>query len=103
LFKRVLKAYKNKNKKYKMIYKDLKIEELQKYCAVLSEKEKNLIHLQSFDFGSSFFNCIKNIDNSWVISAEEIANCVDKQYFWLKNLELILFVPMTYPDIPFYL
>lgn len=84
-----------------MIYKDLKIEELVKYCAVLTDNEKDLIHLQSFDFGSSFFNVIKNIDNNWVLSAEEIVNCVDNQYFWLKSLELIEYIPKEIQGIPF--
>lgn len=83
-----------------MTLKDLKISEseLLKYVAVLTEKEKILINGQSFDFGSSFFNVIVDNFGNYVVSAQEIENVKDKNYFWLKSLELIEYVAIDYSN-----
>jgi alpha-N-acetylglucosamine transferase len=93
-----------KNKYKNMIYKDLKIEseDLSKYVAVLSSKEKDLINYKSFDFGSSFFNVITDNFGNFVVSAEEISNIIDKEYEWMKSLELIEYVAIDYSNSPLY-
>lgn len=88
-----------------MKLKDLKLSEINllKYVAVLTEKEKNLINGKSFDFGSSFFNVIIDSFGNYVVSAQEIENITDKNYFWLKSLELIEYVAIDYSNFDIYL
>lgn len=42
----------------------------------------------------SFFNPIETaIENQWIISVEEMANCVNDEFMWVKYLPLIIYVP----------
>ena len=41
----------------------------------------------------SFFNAIQNISDNWIISQEEMNQCVNPLYIWVKDLPLIPYVP----------
>jgi hypothetical protein len=41
----------------------------------------------------SYFYPIQDIDDNWVISIEEIEQCVNPDFMWVKNLLLIDYKP----------
>jgi hypothetical protein len=41
----------------------------------------------------SYFNPIQDAQDNWVISTEEMEQCVNTDYLWVKDLELIEYVP----------
>jgi hypothetical protein len=45
----------------------------------------------------SYFNPIQDANNNWVISVEEMEQCVNPDYLWVKDLELIEYVPKPTP------
>ena len=45
----------------------------------------------------SYFNPIQDANNNWVISIEEMEQCVNPDYLWVKELELIEYVPKQIP------
>ena len=45
----------------------------------------------------SYFNPIQDANNNWVISIEEMEQCVNPDYLWVKELELIEYVPKETP------
>lgn len=47
---------------------------------------------QIFD-EDSFFNPIQDANDDWIISEEEINFCTNTEFFWVKNLPLIEYLP----------
>ena len=47
---------------------------------------------QMFD-EDSFFNPIQDANDDWIISEEEINFCTNPEFFWIKNLPLIEYLP----------
>jgi hypothetical protein len=45
----------------------------------------------------SYFYPVQDADNNWIISTQEIDNCVNEQFLWIKELPLIEY---KQPDIP---
>lgn len=45
----------------------------------------------------SYFNPIEDADNNWVISQEEMDQCVNPDFLWVKNLPLIDYNPKPTP------
>jgi len=45
----------------------------------------------------SYFNPIEDADNNWVISQEEMEQCVNPDFLWVKNLPLIDYNPKPTP------
>jgi hypothetical protein len=43
----------------------------------------------------SYFNPIQDAQDNWVISVEEMEQCVNPDYLWVKDLPLIEYVPIT--------
>lgn len=41
----------------------------------------------------SYFNPIQDINDDWVISQEEVDQCINPDFMWVKNLPLIEFIP----------
>lgn len=41
----------------------------------------------------SYFNSIQDAKDNWAISEEEIYNCTNKNFEWLKELKLIEYTP----------
>jgi len=41
----------------------------------------------------SYFNPIQDFNDDWVISTEEIDQCINPDFLWVKNLPLIEYIP----------
>ena len=48
----------------------------------------------------SYFNPIQDLNNNWVISIEEINQCVNPDFLWVKNLPIIEYIPKPPPFPP---
>jgi hypothetical protein len=46
----------------------------------------------------SLFYPIQDADDNWVISQEEINQCVNSLFLWVKNLPLIDYKPKQFED-----
>ena len=68
------------------------------YVGLLTEVQKDELVGQLFD-EDSYFNPIQDANDNWIISIEEIENNVNPSFDWLKELEMIIFVPKQY-DLP---
>ena len=40
-----------------------------------------------------YFNPIQDNNDNWIISVEEMEQCINTDYLWVKDLELIEYVP----------
>ena len=70
------------------------------YVGLLTETQKDELVGQEYT-PDSFFNPIQdNVDN-WVISIEEMEYCTNELFLWVKDLELIVYVPKENPFPPF--
>jgi hypothetical protein len=62
------------------------------YVGLLTESQKNELFGQLYD-EDSYFNPIQDINNDWIISVEEIDQCVTPEFQWVKDLPLIEYIP----------
>jgi hypothetical protein len=62
------------------------------YVALLTEKEKNLLVGQLY-MPDSYFNPVQDADLNWFISVEEIDQCTNDEFMWVKDLPLIPYNP----------
>ena len=65
---------------------------------LLTIEQKQEISGQEFT-KDSYFYPIQDIDGNWIISIEEIEQCVNDNFIWVKNLPLIEYKPMQNLDI----
>jgi len=65
---------------------------------LLTEIQKDELVGQMYD-EDSYFNPIQDINNNWIISIEEIEQCVNTIFIWVKELPLIPFEPKPNPPI----
>ena len=63
---------------------------------LLTETQKDELVGQLYDL-DSYFNPIQDIDNNWIISVEEIEQCVNPNFLWVKDLPLIEYKPKPTP------
>jgi hypothetical protein len=68
------------------------IKELDKYCGLLTQSQAESLVGQTYQ-PDSYFNPIQDVDDNWVISPEEIAYCSNTAFMWVKDLEMIIYVP----------
>lgn len=59
---------------------------------LLTIEQKNEIQGKEYA-PDSFFNAIQNISDNWIISQEEMNQCINPLYIWVKDLPLIPYVP----------
>lgn len=80
---------------------DLTQEEKAIYVGLLTVEQKDLLVGQLFD-EDSYFNPILdgNDPQNWIISIEEIEQNIYPEFNWLRDLEMIIFVPVVNP-MPF--
>jgi predicted DNA-binding transcriptional regulator len=76
----------------------LTAEEKLTYVGLLTELQKNEIVGQLYA-PDSYFNPIQDVNNNWIISIEEMEQCVNPEYLWVKDLELIPYEPKPTPPI----
>ena len=82
-----------------MRLKDITPEQYSLYVGLLTIEDKdNLVGQWYMD--DSFFNPIQDADDNWVISVEEINQCVNPDYLWVKDLPLIPYNPKPSPPFP---
>jgi hypothetical protein len=65
---------------------------------LLTIAEKDSLVGQLYDEDSYFFP-IQDDFNQWVISTEEIDQCVNSEFIWVKDLPLIEFIPKPEPPL----
>jgi len=63
---------------------------------LLTLEQKNAIAGQLYA-PDSYFNPIKDINNDWVISTQEMNDCVVEEFMWVKDLPQIDFEPKPTP------
>ena len=82
-----------------MNLKDLTPEQYSLYVGLLTISEHEQLIGQWYA-PDSYFNPIQDADNNWVISVEEINQCVNPDYLWVKDLPLIPYNPKPSPPFP---
>jgi len=78
--------------------KDIKQTQWDLYVGLLSEQQKDSLLLQWYA-PDCYFNPIQDLNDNWVISVEEMANCVNEEFLWVKDLPLIIYEPKPTPPI----
>lgn len=63
---------------------------------LLTETQKDEL-LGQWYAPDSYFNPIEDADNNWVISQEEMSQCVNPDFLWVKDLPLIEYKPKPTP------
>jgi hypothetical protein len=65
---------------------------------LLTEIQKDELIGQLYD-EDSYFNPIQDLNDNWIISVEEIDQCVNPEFMWVKDLPLIPYEPKPTPPI----
>jgi hypothetical protein len=69
------------------------------YVGLLTIDQYNQIVGQMYD-EDSFFNPILDFYDQYIISVEEINFCTNPEFFWVKDLPLIEYIPKEQPFPP---
>jgi len=69
------------------------------YVGLLTIEEKDSLIGQLYD-DDSYFNPIQDANDDWIISVEEIDQCVTPEFQWVKDLPLIEYKPKPEPSLP---
>jgi len=65
---------------------------------LLTLQQKEEIQGQEFA-PDSYFNSIQDEEDNWVISIEEMEQCVNPEFIWVKDLPLIEYKPKEIENI----
>ena len=65
---------------------------------LLTETQKDELIGQLYD-KDSYFNPIQDVNDNWIISIEEIDQCTNHEFIWVKDLPLIPYEPKPTPPI----
>ena len=71
---------------------DLTAEQILTYVGLLTIEQKDSIVGQIYA-PDSYFNPIQDVNDDWVISVEEMEQCVNPDFMWVKDLPMIEYVP----------
>jgi hypothetical protein len=77
---------------------DITREEYATYVGLLTVEQKDELVGQMYA-PDSYFNPIQDLNDNWVISVEEMANCTNEEFIWVKDLPLIIYEPKPSPPI----
>jgi len=77
---------------------DITTEDITTLVGLLTEIQKDEIAGQPYS-ADSLFNPIQDVDENWVISTEEMIYCTNEEFMWVKDLELIPYLPKPSPFI----
>ena len=77
---------------------ELTQEEKTTYVGLLTEAQKDELVGQLYD-EDSYFNPIQDLNDNWIISVEEIDQCVNPEFMWVKELPLVPYEPKPTPPI----
>jgi hypothetical protein len=75
---------------------ELTSEQRTTYVGLLTELQKDELIGQVYA-PDSYFNAIQDIDNNWIISTQEMEQCVNTDCLWVKDLPLIEYKPKPTP------
>jgi hypothetical protein len=75
-----------------MKLKDITTEDLNTLVGLLNQEQKDSLVGQLYT-DDSYFNPIQDANDNWIISTEEMINCTNELFLWVKELELITYVP----------
>jgi hypothetical protein len=78
--------------------KDIAPKDMPIYVGLLTEDQKNQLTGQLYT-DDSYFNPIQDAEDNWVISTEEMQFCTNPDFFWVKDLPLILYNPKPEPPL----
>jgi hypothetical protein len=67
------------------------------YVGILTEVQKDELVGQLYT-EDSYFNPIQDINDNWVISVEEMEQCVNPNFMWVQDLDLISYEPRLVPN-----
>lgn len=79
-----------------MKLRELTEEQKTTYVGLLTELQKNDLVGQLYA-PDSYFNPIITADNQWVISIEEMEQCVNPDFLWVKDLDMTPYNPVPTP------
>jgi len=65
---------------------------------LLTQEQKDQLVGQHFA-PDSYFNPIQDTDNNWVISHEEMSQCINLEFSWVKDLPFIEYIPKPSPPL----
>ena len=68
------------------------------HVGLLTESQKNELLGQLYA-PDSYFNPIQDANDDWIISVEEINQCVTPEFQWVKDLPLIEYIPKPEPPL----
>jgi hypothetical protein len=68
------------------------------YVGLLTELQKDELVGQLYDL-DSYFNPIQDVNNNWIISIEEMEFCTNETFFWVKDLQVIIYEPKPTPPL----
>lgn len=77
---------------------DITKEQWTTYVGLLTVEQKDELVGQWFA-PDSYFNPIQDLNDNWVISIEEMEYCVNPEFMWVKDLDLIPYEPKLTPLI----
>jgi hypothetical protein len=75
-----------------MKLKDITTEDVNTLVGLLNQEQKDSLVGQLYT-DDSYFNPIQDANDNWIISTEEMINCTNEKFMWVKDLELIEYVP----------
>jgi hypothetical protein len=79
--------------------KDITPQDYNLYVGLLTLQQKQDLEGQWY-MDDSFFNPIQDLNNNWIISIEEIVQCINPNCLWVKDLPLIPYEPKPSPPFP---
>ena len=71
-------------------------QDLNKNVGLLNEQQKDTLIGQPYG-PDSMFNPIQDKHDNWIISTEEMMFCINPEFMWVKDLDLIIYEPKEYP------
>jgi hypothetical protein len=70
------------------------------YVGLLTESQKNNLLGQKLD-DNCFFNPFQDLNDNWVLTIQEMNYCINPNYMWVKDLDLIIFEAKPKPQPPY--
>ena len=61
----------------------------------LTEEQKDALIGQTYD-NLQYFNPVLDAENNWFISVEEVNQCTNESFQWVKDLPLMNYNPIIY-------
>lgn len=71
---------------------DITLNDPTTYVGLLTETQKNQLTGQLFA-PDSYFNSVQDINDNWFISITQMIDCVNPDFLWVKDLDLIPYEP----------